>query len=113
MTTTHETTGSTPSAVVWIDERHAIVARTEGGPDRISMAEIERGSEPEVQYLAHVVHEIGDQQRVMIVGASTVKLALEREFVALSHRPDRLVAAPASANGAGRGIVDRLRRLAA
>ena len=112
MTTSHDNQGQRPSAVVWIDERHAIVARTQG-IDRISMAEIERGAEPEIQYLAHVVHEIGDRERVMIVGPSQVRLALEREFVAINHRPERLMAVPPSASEAGQGIVDRLRRLAA
>jgi len=100
------------SAVVWINERHAIVARTQG-ENRISMADVARGAEGETQYLAHVVHEIGDRERVVIVGASPIRLALEREFVAISHRPDRLIAAPPSARDDGAEIVDRLRRLAA
>ena len=110
--TSKQTQGRRPSAVVWINERHAIVAKT-AGEDRISMAEVDRGVEPEMQYLAHVVHEIGDPERVMIVGSSPVRLALEREYVSISHRPERLVAVPASARGDGAEIVDRLRRLAA
>jgi hypothetical protein len=83
------------------------------GTDRISMADIERGTEPEQQYLAHVVHEIGDRERVMIVGPTSVRLALEREYVAISHRPDRLVSVPRSAGASGAELVDRLARYAA
>lgn len=109
--TSSQTQDQRPSAVVWIDARHAIVARTTD-PNRIGMAEVDRGTDEEAEYLAHVVHEIGDRERVMIVGPSDVRLAFEREYVSITHRPDRLVAVPASA-WHGSEIVDRLRRLAA
>lgn len=109
---TSRDTTSRPSAVVWINEHHAIVARTRG-TGHISMAEIERGPEAETQYLAHVVHEIGDPERVMIVGQDPVRLALELEYVSISHRPERLVALPPALRGDGGEIVDRLFRLAA
>jgi hypothetical protein len=108
MTTSHEYTSDGPSAVVWIDTRHAIVARTVDA-DRVFMAEIERGTDGETQYLAHVVREIGDRERVMIVGQNGVRLALEREYVSISHRPDRLVGAPLGAWSNRTEIVNRLR----
>jgi hypothetical protein len=91
--TTSETEERLPSAVVCINERHATVARM-GEDDRISMAEVDRATEPELQYLAHVVHELGDQERVLIVGPGSMRLALEREYVSISRRPDRLVSVP-------------------
>lgn len=106
------TTGPRPSAIVWINGRHAIVARTRGA-DTVSMVDVDRGVEAETEYLAHVVHEIGDRERVLILGPSSMKLALEREYVSISHRPDRLVAAPPSGGGNEADFVDRLRRLAA
>lgn len=101
----------TPDAVVWVDERHAIVARAyvEG----IATSEVRRVGQPELRYLARVVHEIADRRHVMIVGPQILKLALEREFVAISHRPDRLIAPPAAARDSGPEILDRLERLAA
>jgi hypothetical protein len=101
-----------PDAVVWVDERHAIVARTgdEGG---ISTIEVRRAMRPEPRYLADVVHEIGNRERVMIVGPSLPRLALEREYVAISHRPDRLIAVPAGTGKAGAAILGRIERLAA
>jgi hypothetical protein len=96
--------GRPRSAVVWIDERRASVATT-AGSDGVTTVDIDRGIEPETQYLARVVHELLDRDRVTIVGSAPVRLALEREFVSISHRPDRLVAAPL--------LVDQLRRHAA
>jgi hypothetical protein len=100
-----------PDAVIWVDERHAIVART--GSDGIETTEIRRVGLTETRYLARVVHAIGDRTHVMIVGPQPIRLALEREYVAISHRPDRLIAAPPAARGAGVEILDRIERLAA
>jgi hypothetical protein len=110
--TTNETEERRPSAVVWINERHATVARM-GEDDRISMNEIDRGTGPELQYLAHVVHELGDQERVMIVGPGPMRLALEREYVSISHRPDRLVSVRPKTRRSGAELVDLLGRYAA
>jgi len=101
-----------PSTVVWVDEEHAIVARTE--PDGgIAAEQVERGRASETEYLAHVVHEIGDRATVSIAGPSWIRLALEREFVAINHRPERLVGIPTSSRVAETEILERMRRLAA
>lgn len=94
---TRNTTKGRPTAIVWINAEHAIVAGTlvDGG---VATAKIDRGSEPEDRFLAHVVHVIGDRERVMIMGTSNDRLALEREYVAINHRPDHLV--PASQTSA-------------
>ena len=99
-------------AVVWVDADHAIVASTSpnGG---IATETVDRGTGGETEYLAHVVHVIGDRPTVSVVGPSSVRLALEREFVAISHRPERLVGIPMSAHVAEAQIMQRLRRLAA
>jgi hypothetical protein len=93
----HETTNAIaaqrPDAVVWIDEGHAIVARLE--PEgRISSVEIRRLQQPENRYLGHVVHEIGNREHVLVVGPEPIRVALERRYVSVSHRPDRLIPAP-------------------
>ena len=100
-----------PDAVVWVDEQHAIVARAgEGG---IATTEVRRFGQPESRFLAHVVHEILGPEHVMVVGPLPIRIALERAFVAISHRPDRLIAVPRLARAAGAEILDRLERLAA
>lgn len=101
-----------PSAVVWVDADHAIVASTE--PDGgIATAEVDRGAGSEPEFLAHVVHEIGNKPTVSVVGPSSIRLALEREFVRISHRPERLVGVPAAARVVESEILARMRRLAA
>jgi hypothetical protein len=109
--TTGDTNTERLSAVVWMDEERALVARSSG--DGISMVEIARGVHPETQYLAHVVQEIGDGERVMVVGSGPLRLALEREYVSINHRPDRLISVAAIARADGAEIVDRLLRHAA
>jgi hypothetical protein len=109
--TTTDTTIDRPGVVVWINAHRALVARA--GEDGTSMVEIDRGRDPELQYLAHIVHEIGNGERVTIVGSEPMRLALEREYVSISHRPDRLISVPPIARADGALIVERLLRPAA
>lgn len=111
MTATRTAPEQRPDAVVWIDERRAIVAQT--APDGIATVEIRRATEPETRFLGRVVHELGSSEHVMIVGPADVRLALERRYVSISHRPDRLIAAPVGARIAGAQVIDRFERLAA
>jgi hypothetical protein len=101
-----------PSAVVWINGRQAIVA-TMSYDGRISTCDISRGWLSQPSYLARVVRVIGDRQRVLILGPSPIRLALERAYVAMFKRPERLVdVEPADAIDA-EAVVDRLRTLCA
>jgi hypothetical protein len=100
------------SAVVWIDTDRAIVARVRAD-GATSTCEIDRGALPEPAYLAHVVRAIGDRERVLILGHSSARLALEREYVTVYQRPDRLVdVEPADAMDAD-ALIERLRDFAA
>lgn len=101
-----------PSAVVWINGREAIVAAMDRHGLR-SRCEITRGFLDEPAYLAHVVRVIGDRQRVLILGPSSVRLALEREYVRLFRRPDRLVDVEPAGAVSPEELVERVRTLAA
>jgi hypothetical protein len=101
-----------PSAVVWINGREAIVAAM-SHDGHISRCEISRGWLSQPAYLAQVVHVIGDRQRVVILGPSSVRLALEREYVARFRRPDRLVDVEPAGPVSSEELLDRLRTLAA
>ena len=80
-----------PDAVVWLDEVHAILAlRDEAGA--ISTAEFRRSQQPEPRYLAQIVHQLGGSEHVLILGPEDARVALERRFVAVTHRPERLMA---------------------
>jgi hypothetical protein len=101
-----------PSAVVWIGEHQAIVARM-GYEGIVSTCQIDRGAEPELAYLALVGRAIGNRERVLIMGPGSMRLALEREYVATYRRPDRLVdVEPAGVIDRER-VVERLHELAA
>ena len=99
-------------AVVWINGRQADVA-TMSGDGRITTCEIKRGASSEPAYLALVVRMIGDRSRVVILGPSTTRLALEREYVTIFHRPDRLLDVEPAGRSTTAELVERLRALAA
>jgi hypothetical protein len=103
---------ATPSAVVWINGRQAFVAEM-SHDGRVSTCEISRGCLSEPSYVAQVVRVIGDRQRVVILGPSSVRLALEREYVAMFRRPDRLVDVEPAGPVSPEALVDRLHALAA
>jgi hypothetical protein len=84
-----------------------------GAEGNISTCEIERGALSELDYLAQVVRVIDDRERVVILGPSSVRLALEREYVAIYRRPDRLVDVEPAGEVAREDLIERLRTLAA
>ena len=99
------------SAVVWLNGREARVAEA-SADGRISTCEITRGWLTEPAYLAQVVRVIGDRERVMILGPSSLRLALEQEYVALYRPPDRLVDVEPAGTLTTSELVDRVRMLA-
>ena len=97
-----------PDAVVWIDEQHALVAQLDPAGE-ISTVEVRRAQQAEARY---VVHELGAHEHIMVLGPEPIRLALERRFVAVGHRPDRLMAPP-RAESAGQRVMAGLSELAA
>lgn len=98
-------------AITWIDARRAIIARTApaGAIDVETVAAETEGDGR--TYLARVAHEIGDRERVVIMGPSELRTMLEREYVTISHRPDRLIDVEPSGPVTEEELVRRLRRL--
>lgn len=99
------------SAVVWIGEDAAMVAEM----DRdgwMATCTIDRGRLPELSYLGLVVKTIGDRERVVILGEGVDRLALEREYVAIYQRPERLVDVEPSGPVTEAELVERLHQLA-
>jgi len=78
------------SAVTWLNGRQALVTQIDG-EGRISNRAVDRGYSSELGFLADVVSAIGDQDRLMILGPTSTRLALERAYVNIYRRPDRLV----------------------
>ena len=100
-----------PCAVAWIDDGHANVVVMD--PDgRVSTRLIERGTRTELTYLAEIVRTIGSRERVMILGPGPTRLALEREYVAIHHRPERLVDVEPAGRTSVPELLERLQTLA-
>ncbi len=100
------------SAVTWIDAGHAIVARTEGaGTVGVQTIEHETPVGELDTYLARVAHEIGDRDRVVILGPGSMRTALEREYVTIYHRPDRLLDVEPAGLVTTNDLVERVRHL--
>jgi hypothetical protein len=78
------------AAVVWVSRREAIVARLVDGRETTSWI-VRHWTEPQPAYLHRIVHEVGDRERVLILGSEMTRLELERAHVSTYHRPDRLV----------------------
>jgi hypothetical protein len=94
------------AAVVWLDRRHAFVARARDGHSIVT--EVERDFDPEAQFLLRVIHEAADCDRVVIMGPDAARIDFEREYVSLYHRPDRLIDVGTSMQPARRELVEQL-----
>lgn len=105
------TTGISPSAVVWVNGREATVVRitSEG---RMSTVEISRGWLRETPFIAQIAHAIGDQERLLILGPGSIRLALERQYTTMFLRPERLVDVEAWGPVDAWRLADRLRAFA-
>ncbi|HEX8940099.1 MAG TPA: hypothetical protein VF763_08035 [Candidatus Limnocylindrales bacterium] len=102
------------AAVTWIGAGHALVARSL--PDgRVLVRELFRpfAAAPEpAPYLAELVDELLGCERVLVAGPEPLRLALEREYVAIEGRPDRLRDDAADAAPLDRrALLDRLAAL--
>jgi len=100
------------SAVTWIDSRHAIVARTmPSGAIDVTELDLPGGEGGEASALTRVADMIGNRERVVISGSAAMRTALERQYVAIYRRPDRLVDVEPDAPMSRHDLVERLREL--
>ena len=78
-------------AVVWIDDRQAIIATA--APDgRPVVDQLGRGPmETESAFDARTVGALLDRDQVAVSGPLFSRVAFERTFVAVTHRPERLL----------------------
>jgi len=79
------------NAVVWIEPGRAIVVRGGDGAELASMElPIPHQAAITPPALAEVAHSIGDVDRVLVLGVDELRTALEREIVAIGHRPETI-----------------------
>ena len=100
-TTSPGATGPTPAtmphgrlggAVVLLAATEAVIARTRpDGRDEITRVRRRTRRTGAPPFHVRILHELGDRAPVLILGSSAERTAFEREFVAVSHRPDRLM----------------------
>lgn len=98
------------AAAVWINERHAFVGLL-AADGRISTSEVDRGIDPEPSYLARVAQVIGNRRRIAVLGPGSAPLALERAYVAIYHRPDRLIDVEPAGPMDARHLIERVLEL--
>ncbi len=109
--TTHPA-GTGINAVVWIEPGRAIVVR---GSDTGEPASLELPVPPTPAAtpaaLADIAHRIGAVDRVLVLGTDDLRIALEREIVAIGHRPESIREEPVTSRLDESALVARLRRL--
>ena len=101
------------NAVVWIEPGRATVIRGSATGEPIThelpMPDLP-GSTPPA--LAAVAHRIGAVDHLLVLGTSDLRIALEREVVAIGHRPETIREEAVSGPLDRAMLLDRLRRLA-
>jgi hypothetical protein len=80
-----------PEVVLWIDHDQAlIVGHTADGWQSAELLDREP-AESEASFDARMVHEVVDEDRLIVSGPTNARTDFERAYVAMTHRPDRLV----------------------
>ena len=100
-----------PCAVAWICDEWASLAQM-SWDGVISTTAIHRGAETEAAYLELISRVVGGAQRVVVLGPSSMRLALERAYVALYRWPDRLIDVEHADVVSEEELIARLRTLA-
>jgi hypothetical protein len=77
-------------AVAWVEPHRALVASTTPGGS-VLVEEITADLAGAAPYIARVIDEIGDVERVAILGPSEERLIVEREYLLVYRDPERIV----------------------
>jgi hypothetical protein len=82
---------SKSQAIVWIDHSQAvIVGCAVAGPETVEILEREP-AETAAAFDARAIEEVIDDDRVLVSGPAFARTEFEREYVSVTHRPDRIV----------------------
>lgn len=120
-TTSPGATGPTPAtmphgrlggAIVLLAASEAVIARTRpDGRDEIARVPRSSGRASTPSFFVRILHELGDRAPVVIMGSGPDRTAFEREFVLVSHRPDRLLEDASVHDAHPAALLERLRSL--
>jgi len=76
--------------VVWIDHARAIIVEHDNSGQSVQVVD-RLLAEREERFEARAINEVLDRDRVIVSGPAYARTGFERAYVALTHRPDRLV----------------------
>jgi hypothetical protein len=101
------------NAVVWIEPGRVLLVRAvEGQEPEAIESRIPDQPTAALPALAEVAHRIGEVDRVLVLGSAELRTALEREIVAIGHRPETIREAEIGGPVDADMLIARLRRLA-
>lgn len=104
--------GELGGAVVLLAATEAVIARTRpDGRDEIVRVRRRTRKTGAPPFFVRILHEVGDRAPVVILGTAAERTAFEREFVAVSHRPDRLLDDASVHDAHPEALLERLRGL--
>jgi hypothetical protein len=104
--------GAAGGAVVLLAATEAVVARTRpDGRDEIIRVPRRSSRTGAAPFFVRIIHELGDRAPVVIMGSAPDRTAFEREFVMVSHRPDRLFEDAGVHDAHPAALLERLRSL--
>ena len=99
-------------AVVLLGATEAVIARTRpDGHDEIVRVRRHSRSADGPSFFLRALRELGDRSPVLILGPAPERTAFEREFVMVSHRPDRLLEDAGVHDAHPEALMERLRGL--
>jgi hypothetical protein len=76
------------NAAIWIEPGRALVARGTAGGAKPTLEEVSFAAG--AAGLAEIAHRVGEADHVLVLGRDDLRLALEREIVAIGHHPERI-----------------------
>jgi hypothetical protein len=104
--------GRLGGAVVLLAAQEAVIARTRpDGHDEIARVRRRARAADAPPFFVRILHEVGDRSPVVVLGAAAERTAFEREFVMVSHRPDRLLEDASVHDAHPEALLERLRAL--
>jgi len=90
-TTAGRTARRASGASIWIDTNQAVIIRSSAGLPAGVEVLIRLPAETEARFEARAADEVLDTERVLVAGPEEQAMGFDRAFVALTHRPERLV----------------------
>ena len=88
MTTT--LSASPTERVIWVDREGGMIVDP-GVPDQVAIVIDRAHNESNVALAARLARKVASSDHVYVCGTGAARVEFEREFVALTHHPERLV----------------------